>query len=509
MRQEIIIRLKYKCLPGFILATIVGLSSAPALGVINCSTEPQYIKKRSATCDDAKEMKRCGLTKACEQYSTSIDEALSKFREEMSQFCSTVKANSANACIGGAKQNCSQIDTSKLTAEASLQLQALKRDLQKNADEVEKAGKVLAAEAGDAKSCDQNATPEEEGKVMQAGTQNIPVREQLVSAQIVQEQGNLANDLITSKKEFQQEIKRLDSHAAALSGESTLTKDNGNNLDSKTPAAQADNNTSTPPSSPSSPSSSSSGSGSGDSAAAATPSNLSNSSATSPTPDATNPNASSDNSNKTDNAQNSASTTKTSGGVDTGNLNKINSTDPAAIASIGANPGAGSTAASDSSSASSATPNLRARLSKAINGSSGGSSASPAGGGGTLDAKGDLAKAKESTGSYGASDNSAGGGGGGGGGSSDDDVLSPFGKPLDEPKFSLAGSETDASVKGLMGAFNGDNSSQVSRDPASELSDGIGEKNSVTLFERTRSCHERCIKKGCVSGLLKRKVNGS
>lgn len=107
-----------------------------------------------------------------------------------------------------------------------------------------------------------------------------------------------------------------------------------------------------------------------------------------------------------------------------------------------------------------------------------------------------------------------GGGGdeGGSGGETSDEVLSPFGKPLSDPKFSLAGSETDASVKDLMEDFDGEEAQggfQGNRDLASgDVYDGIGERNGPSLFERTRAYYERCARNACVTRIKKKTSGG-
>jgi len=150
---------------------------------------------------------------------------------------------------------------------------------------------------------------------------------------------------------------------------------------------------------------------------------------------------------------------------------------------------------------------------KAAVGKAGGGAGGSAGGGASLDAKNDSAKGANGVGvegvnGAGSGTNSASGGGSSGGG---DEVLSPFGKPLGDPKFNLAGSETDASVKNMMGDLgeNGSGVGEADREPAADVTDGIGEKNSTDLFERVHYYHEYCAKKSCVSALGMRKVNGS
>ncbi len=103
---------------------------------------------------------------------------------------------------------------------------------------------------------------------------------------------------------------------------------------------------------------------------------------------------------------------------------------------------------------------------------------------------------------------SLGGGAGGGGGG--EDVLSPFGKPLSDPKFSLAGSETDASVKNMMDGFgvNGEGGLEGERDPAGDVADGIGERNGPSLFERAKMYHDRCAQKGCVTAFRRKLTSG-
>jgi hypothetical protein len=93
-------------------------------------------------------------------------------------------------------------------------------------------------------------------------------------------------------------------------------------------------------------------------------------------------------------------------------------------------------------------------------------------------------------------------------------MLSPFGTALSDPKISLAGSEVDASIKNMLGEFGGAPSadgtmaSGASRAPAGEVYEGIGEKNSSSLFERLRAFHDRCMKSGCVSLHRKGAVGG-
>jgi len=101
------------------------------------------------------------------------------------------------------------------------------------------------------------------------------------------------------------------------------------------------------------------------------------------------------------------------------------------------------------------------------------------------------------------SSSGAGGfGGGGGSGAFSDDTLTPFGQPLGDPKFSLAGSDTDAQIRRMLGEFgNGDEHGADGRSLASlgDQDDGIGDRNGPSLFERCRESHLRCQQRGCVT----------
>ena len=74
-----------------------------------------------------------------------------------------------------------------------------------------------------------------------------------------------------------------------------------------------------------------------------------------------------------------------------------------------------------------------------------------------------------------------------------------FAKALGDPKLALAGSETDASVKNMLGELSGEDG-EAGRDPASagDYNDGIGERDTADLFERVHALHERCLQQGCV-----------
>jgi hypothetical protein len=64
-------------------------------------------------------------------------------------------------------------------------------------------------------------------------------------------------------------------------------------------------------------------------------------------------------------------------------------------------------------------------------------------------------------------------------------------------------------VKKLLGAFDDNGSGaggDASRDPAGEISEGVGERDSADLFDRVHAFHERCQQKGCVMSVPKRKV---
>ena len=96
----------------------------------------------------------------------------------------------------------------------------------------------------------------------------------------------------------------------------------------------------------------------------------------------------------------------------------------------------------------------------------------------------------------GGSSYSSAGGGGGGGGSSSSEFASPFGKPLSEPKMTLAGSETEALANNLVSDLMG---GDVNREPASEELGEIGGINGASLFERVHGSLERCLRKGCIA----------
>ncbi len=89
-------------------------------------------------------------------------------------------------------------------------------------------------------------------------------------------------------------------------------------------------------------------------------------------------------------------------------------------------------------------------------------------------------------------------------GNNGDEVLSPFGKPLGNPKFALPGSETEASVKNMLSEFSSGDTNG-SREPASELSGGISGRDSPSLFERCHEIHARCARKNCVSVTVPRR----
>lgn len=166
---------------------------------------------------------------------------------------------------------------------------------------------------------------------------------------------------------------------------------------------------------------------------------------------------------------------------------------------------AGSTASSNSTGSSNGgfSSRLRAALAaKADSLESGGSSM--AGSGGEKNDKEGKSAAVSSGGSSGGS----GGGGGGGDYGGSDDVLSPFGKPLSDPKFSLAGSETDSSVKNMMEDFGEGEEEEGNRDPASDVADGIGERNGPSLFERAKVYHDRCAERGCVTAARRKQTVG-
>ena len=93
---------------------------------------------------------------------------------------------------------------------------------------------------------------------------------------------------------------------------------------------------------------------------------------------------------------------------------------------------------------------------------------------------------------------SSNGGGGGGGAPSDDPSAFFNKKALGDPKFSIAGSETDAQIRSMMGDFDSSTSVASAKSTADEWEDGIGEKNGPSLFERAHSYHESCMRKGCL-----------
>jgi hypothetical protein len=146
-------------------------------------------------------------------------------------------------------------------------------------------------------------------------------------------------------------------------------------------------------------------------------------------------------------------------------------------------------------SSSNLRSSLRDQLARLGAGSSTGSSSMLPGGG------------KSGEGGTGGADSgkgtSAGGGIGsaGAGGSEGEGDFQAFGSSLGNPKVELSSSETDDSVKKLMEDF--ENSEGDGRDLASVMEgSGIGEIDGPSLFERLRQVHDRCMQRGCVSGIV-------
>ncbi len=79
-----------------------------------------------------------------------------------------------------------------------------------------------------------------------------------------------------------------------------------------------------------------------------------------------------------------------------------------------------------------------------------------------------------------------------------EDAVAAFQGGLSGASVSLAGSETDASVKAMLEELNASDPNK-SRGPASVQSSGIGAEDGPTLFERSHAAHKRCQKNGCVS----------
>jgi hypothetical protein len=494
--------------PRVLLGLLLALASAPAFA-LDCSKEPKFMKEKNATCDHGQSV---GLTEACSKFKEAMAAAINNFRSEMAGFCAFLQASGSKACPD---QECSQVDESKMTAEAKARLQKIIDDQRKYEKKVQECKEILAKEVQDDKdlkgdSDNKKGIATDANKVASALKSSITIKEQLAADDLPQEQGNLANDMIDFEKEIKQEISRLSSHSGALGSQSAETGKRGKAMgadSSSTPAADKQNSPAPQNTQPQQASKSGGGSG-GDQAASSTPSNQSGSGATSPTPDGTDAGTAKRGDDRM--AKNDAAGTGSDGGVDTSGMKKLDPASPGDTPSLQTSVEP-PPASADGSSRDELVERLRNRLnSGASRGlASSGGSGTGAGGESAAAAKADAAKARDvGGGGYSGGDSSAMGGGGGGGGGGGDEVLSPFGKPLDDPKFSLAGSETDASVKNIIGALNPGSNDQASRDPASVELDGIGEKNSVSLFERLRSCHDRCQRRGCVSGLLKIKRNG-
>lgn len=85
-----------------------------------------------------------------------------------------------------------------------------------------------------------------------------------------------------------------------------------------------------------------------------------------------------------------------------------------------------------------------------------------------------------------------------------EDSIPAFGKSLNGTGISLAGSETEASVKAMLRDFGAD----ALRAPASTLSSEIGAENGLSLFERCRATHRRCEKNGCVGSVERKGAGG-
>ncbi|MGZ3729185.1 MAG: hypothetical protein ACXVCG_08155 [Bdellovibrionota bacterium] len=75
--------------------------------------------------------------------------------------------------------------------------------------------------------------------------------------------------------------------------------------------------------------------------------------------------------------------------------------------------------------------------------------------------------------------------------------LHAFTSSLGHPEISLMGSETDASVRRMMGEFSGENAAKNSQ--ASD--EDIGDKNGPTLFARSHAVYERALRRGKIRGV--------
>lgn len=154
--------------------------------------------------------------------------------------------------------------------------------------------------------------------------------------------------------------------------------------------------------------------------------------------------------------------------------------------------GKNTSGASRSPASGSLRDSLRKKL--AAGGGSGGSTGASVGG--SAGGSGEGGKASDKTAA--AAEGKAGAHGEGGvlGAGGGDGLLGSFEKgELEEGAFEVAGSDTDASVKGILSEFEGSLG-----DTADLQGADIGETDGPSLFSRVKDFHGRCLKRGCVVG---------
>jgi len=512
---------------------LFGISiGANAIGA-PCPTKPRYMKPVATEC----EVIEAGTSDACTTFKNTVNESFEKFSAEMGIYC-VEAAKAANAASTDRQQG-QQTDNQAMTANSAASLDRLKSALKTFNAQIDEAKKKLKSEiekesdqacAKGASNCTNafknysksngydettryHAVEREKRKIAQQIKTGLSKPSDITGTEktelagsLLKQQAEIANAMNKFQREITAEIEHLNPIANELKRQSKVSEDRSNQL-----ASQSENPSGGQQSAGASPAAgggSGSGSGGGGEGSGEQPaqSNLTDAAypgdnGTAPTPESKNQNAGAINNNET------AGIKTDIGGV------SIGGTDPKT--NIGADNAVQSGENFEYSSGGASTlpeGSLASKLRKALAAKTGALSSD--GGPGIQIGGSNKEPEKKSSAAPVSAANSAGAGssgGGGGDGGGSEDVLSPFGKPLSDPKFSLAGSETDASVRGMMGNLGSEEDNgtgEEGRDPASDVADGIGERNGPTLFERVKQYNERCAKRSCVSAAKRRLTVG-